>query len=346
MIMSDTLVISLIADHHHTTSKDFVGNMYGDTIIEGYGWRVVNHVSADASLAEFITRSNLSSPDFAVFNGDLFQSSSSAADFIASAQNFVSDMAGLVAPFYCTLGHHDLSQVVGHPADAAAFVRFFDDTEGIGTLITTGTYAPKNRWWHTAVADETPAAYVVDKKDCKVIFLANTFSAGANSLTNMESTGESDEGGGVAEITQLDWLKLRLAEAESAGLQVIIITHFGFYNSYPDITGPGGYEDTITELEAQTISPIVIQGHVHADSEIGVVNGVTYYSQRGDTWSYDPNDSNRYSHSIIEITAGAVWGGTAKKANIKITGYGNAATKTEFDGYAEATKAFDSYAVL
>jgi len=326
---TERIKLMVISDTHRSTTSENEGmQTYGDYP----GYRIIHNESSAVSIAAAVAQSNADSCDAAIFNGDILASVSDDAAMVLNAQSLVTLLAGLTAPFYFTLGHHDLTGTDG-VGTAAQFTRIFDNTDGLGSLIPGGDDAPELHWWHDNAANDSPCAYSVTIKEYKLIFLFNTYAG----IGTMETTGKSDDEGDNTAITQLNWLIYRLAEAEAASQQVIIFTHWNVKSNYDATytkstgTVPGSAA-TITQLEAQTIPPIIFGGHVHGDDEVIILNNVMYVNIQGDVYGTEEGDTDRFSHSIVEVIPGAVVSGSTKVANVAITGYGYQSSKS-FTGY-------------
>lgn len=287
--MPSELFAGLITDLHIITTPPDASDPYGDDPgfrLPGYG---------DVSVPKAIATWDALNIHFAVQLGDLVNGGNLGDDDEREANfdRLVAMYSGLTYPIHSLCGHWDAVNQTG-------FDQFFDSDMGIGSLIPTGDDAPANLWWSKALCtDESPLGYTVDKTvdgvTWTLIFMPLVYGT-----ISFEHQGEIT---GPADKTCQEWLDERLAAAETAGNPVIIFSHLGFYT--PDAPGsmlPTGYATAVASLEAQTIKPIVFQGHVHRSCGMYNVNGVTYCDLKGDVWGADATDTARFSHAVAKFT--------------------------------------------
>ena len=307
-----SIKIGLITDTHVMVGRDTPNQIYNDRP----GWRIAGYGETSIPLA--ITDWNASSVDLAVnlgdiVNGDTDEAAGGARDL--SFDKYISIMSSISGYelFYC-MGHHDLG---GSQIAASDYDLFFDDTNGLGTIIPT-VDPPTNAWWPTAVTDDLPCAYTVDwtsgATTWKLIFLCTIFNS-----VGIDAAGES--GGTPDAMTQLEWLQAQLDTAEAAGNPVIVFTHQQIYPQVTNVTADGG-ADAVSALEGQTIKPIVICGHTHVTNSVNESNGILYFNLRGDLWGENHDDTDRFSNAIAEISYPAYTDTNGARQAVKITGSG------------------------
>lgn len=312
------LDIGVISDTHARVTPTVAVAPYGDSP----GYRITGY--DDISVSAAVTTWNAASVDVCVFNGDIINGASGGPAVADNIQRLESDLVGLTSNAYFSAGNWDL----GASINDARYQEFYADPN-LQAAFSVDDDADK-LWWPTAIADDTPVAYIKDVTAESQVFRL-IFVAHDGATVDFSTAGEWDnDGAGAAAISQGDWFDLVLDDAESNGYPCIVFLHFRLVDTdtTDDYTGSSyvadGAEDAtaITDMEAQTIPPIVIQGHVHYAQGQVVQNNVLYVDLRGDVWSPTTTDTNRYSHGVLSITYPAYVSGGKTKMQTKLTGYG------------------------
>ena len=308
------ITIGVIADTHVDVTDPAPSNPFGDVP----GKRLPGH--EDQSIPLAITAFNIAGVDFTIHLGDIVNgpvnnNSARATNY----QEYVDYIDGtkvtndaLTDDILHAFGHWDLEPSGGVDADADDYTAIYDSTEGIGSILPS-TLVVENLWWPIVAPDNTAMAYTVDTGGFRIVVLS--------AILNEVEMGTAGQRTGPVVATQQEWFD---DVALNTALPVIVIIH----QPLVSIRGQGEVTDAttaITSLEALTIKPIVLQGHVHKDSNIILQNGIYYISLKADVWGLDENDTTRFSYSIIEIDNPVHTNNTA--GVFKLTGAGHQETR-------------------
>ena len=318
MCSAASITIGVIADTHVSLTQSAEQN-WGDTTYSGspFGWRLLGYHAA--SMAAFNTNTNAASVDFAICVGDLVGSAADDATRITHFAEYVDYIDGTEdtqdADMYYALGHWEF----GSLADSTDWNNFFDNTNGIGTIIPAAGAAPTNPWWPdlpVGINAQSHCAYTFDNNGFTIIVLCNPFAG-----VTMGSAGQF---GAVPDAkTQNQWFQDRLDEAEAATQPVIVFTHQPLKEDYWQGSAVADAATAITGMEAQTISPIVFQAHVHSYQGVIEENGVLYINLRGDAWGMSETDTGRLSHAIVTITGPDWTDAYGQRCGVDLVGYGD-----------------------
>lgn len=326
--MGTKITFGTIWDMHRTTLSPAAYHSYGDTNSQPWaepGWRLPANAeqSIDLAVARFNDYDDLGTPvDLTIWGGDLINGGMGGVGE-QRALNFaalVGDLAPLTPSSHLLQGHWDYNQSYTE----ADYTQFFDDDTGVGTLIPTGDEVPVMPWWPLVAPDDSECAYAIEMNGFKLIFLCALMNE-----VGLNTTGESDDLGDAAEITQLDWLEKRLDEAVAASQPAVIFSHQSFVTTHfltdgvlAKILGFQSGIDLLAEEKYDVIDKYILAGHIHINDEIIIVGSTTHINLKGDVHGLTEDDTDRYSHSVITILKDAVWNGTRLATNIEITGYG------------------------
>jgi 3',5'-cyclic AMP phosphodiesterase CpdA len=125
---------------------------------------------------------------------------------------------------------------------------------------------------------------------------------------------------GYTEDATLTWFEAQLA---SSPLPVIVCAHVPIWKNN-DISAWGyvwrDYELWQAKIDASDNVQAVFCGHWHQDNADVVINNVPYYGFFGSVLCPNADDN---AYFILEIKPNALYTPNGRKANIKITGYGN-----------------------
>ena len=315
-----TLKVGVISDTHHDTVQSYTSFVGDDlcnpaTGLSTNGYRIIGY--AEASVGKAVTQFNTSAVDVALLDGDIVDDGDESAQYTLAVSSWATRSGYDVYPI---IGNHETA---GAGYSTANINLAYDE---LATLIPAGL---DKLWWPSAVDDDTPVGYVkvvtVDGQDWCIIALPTVLNAADPDTVN----GEWDnDGGGATAITLGDWFDdVALAYAETNGYPTIVMCHFPLYDTktgdcFDDYTGMA---TQVSDLEDQSIPPVVIQGHFHATSGYAVKNEVVYIDLRGDTWDLDSSNTDRYSHGVLTLNYPAYVSPTTGKTKmqIKLDGYGN-----------------------
>ncbi len=309
---ADVYTVGVVTDSHTDTTDPTPMAIFGDrTPFWSDAIRVP--LSNTTSISDSIVTFNAASVDIIVNMGDAINGGTIGAVRNANFAAFVAAVGAADAPIYSALGHWDAGTTSIVTADYDAF--FHND--GMGTLIPTAGDAAEDVWTPDTATAGDECAYVIPHATFKIIVLCAV-------LGDVDMTSS-----GTAAQTQQQWFQDRLDEAEAASELVIVFIHMPLRSDAVNAAGnsaPGtvtGAATAITSLEAQTIMPIVFQGHVHYYQDTFDENGVRYFNMKGDVWGVNSSDIGRQSHSVVEITYPAYTDINGPRALVKITGQGH-----------------------
>jgi len=317
--MAASVKFGIFADVHVDLVQS-AATSFGDAIYSGspIGHRIAGYHTTSMPL--FNDNANAASVDFSISVGDLVNPGRSDAERITHFAEYVEHVDGTKstqnADMYYAIGHWDM----GGPANNAVdWNNFFDNTNGIGSIIPTAAAAPANPWWPDSpagISAQSPCAYTFNKNNIMMIVLCLP-----STTVNMDSSGKF--GAGSVAKTQNEWFQDRLNEAEAASEPVIVFTHQTLKVDYWQGTAPAGAATAITAMENQTIKPIVFQGHIHSYRLIEESNGIVYINLTGDLWGENETDTDRFSHAIVTITGPNYTDVNGQRCSIDLVGYGN-----------------------
>lgn len=312
--MATDLKILHITDIHVSDTPTF-GQFLGDPLSGELGWRHPgNQIN---SLPAAVSRANSDNVDLVAVTGDIINGSSGGtradhwAEWVSWVDGTHASSDGFNAPVVYALGNWDAGQ------STAIYDALFDDVTGIGTILPAGQ---SNLWWPDTpnVTDDLPCAYTLEVNGFMIIALCNQGSG----TVPMDAPGKNGT------QTQGQWFNARLDEAEAAGQPTVVLTHLPLRSNDADFSASSGTAQAITDMEAQTIKPIVMGGHLHRDIETIEENGILFIKGRGDVWGVENDDTDRFSHSVITIRPGTVWANGGHQSNVEVVGYGYSGSKT------------------
>jgi hypothetical protein len=308
--MAFTIKLGLLFDTHVRLTERIIFQGPGDAP----GFRAVGH--EDNSMPIAISRFNAALVDLVIHGGDMINGVTNGtveqnyAEYVSFIDGANPLSAGLVADILYCFGHWDTPGGESGTSFAAAFAGL---SGGVTNIIPAGRDA--DMWWPDGlapdVANDSYCAYRFDKNGFMIIVLCNT-----NINIDMTTPGKNGT------KTQEEWFEDQLVIAEAAGKPVIVVTHVPFRTSLA--ATPAWAVATIAYMETnQTIKPIIIGGHHHAATDVIVENGITYINLRGDCWTPSITGSDRFSHSVLEITSPTYTDQYGERSLITLTGYGH-----------------------
>jgi hypothetical protein len=290
-----SIKFALISDVHVDLTDPAPSQSFGDSP----GYRLPGN--EDQSLPLFISRANTENVDFSVCLGDTsnLQDSTGTANSLQRWDDYMDGTIGdgLDSEMFLCIGHHDIG---GQNASAADYANFF------ANVTQPTSDPPQNPWWPTDpdVANDSPCAYYIDKEGFRVFFLCDV--AGGNGV-NTDTDGES----GVTAMTQLEWVELYTNGAQSTTNPIIVFSH-----------NPALQNNLKAHLEGLTNAVIVFTGHLHATQTIERSNGVTYIEAGADVWGKTVDDTDRFSHAIVEVDGPVYSEDSQGQLLFNIEGYG------------------------
>jgi hypothetical protein len=270
-------------------------------------------------MGKAIDQFNTDVVDLVIHGGDMINDATDGtvaqnyAELVSWIDGAHASSNGLNADMLYCFGHWDIGGATMTGTDVAA--AFTGLSSGVTDIIPAGRDA--DMWWpdnlNPDVANDTYCAYRFDDSGFMILVLCNP-----GAVIDMETTG--DDSGGAS--TQEAWFESHLAVAEGAGTPVIVVTHQPLYTTRAE-GATGGGAAAVIAMEAQTIKPVVIQGHIHVDDRTEIVNGIVYINLRGDLWGEDETDTGRFSHAVLEITSPTHTTINGQEGLVTLTGYGH-----------------------